>query len=124
MPFKHPCMISEILIRHRLGARHLAVSWGQTLNNAAKAIESQYFMPMTDLDRGGPGQLPRLIMCHFSSGYTHLQLSFFSDSSVAGPFLQKYIILRHSKCIKLKRKRKKQTSKTFYSDPKTKKVVA
>lgn len=66
MQLKHLFMISEILIRHRLGARHLAMCLGQTLNNAEKAIESQYFMPMTDLDKGGPGHLPKLVMCHFS----------------------------------------------------------
>lgn len=65
MQFKHPFVISEILIRHRLGARRLAMSWGQTLNKAEKAIESQYFMPMTDLDKGSPGHLPKLGMCHF-----------------------------------------------------------
>lgn len=77
-PFRDPFTISGILIRYLLGARHLALSWAQTLNNAENAIESQHFMLMTDLDKGDPGHRPELILCHLSpNGYTYLQLSFF-----------------------------------------------
>lgn len=71
-------MTSEILLRHLLGARRLATSWAQILNNAENAIEAQYLMLMIDLDQRDPAHLPDHASLLLNE-YTHVQLSLFFD---------------------------------------------